>query len=211
MQLKVVHMEEGKDPIAVNRVGQARVLPHRLLQLLVLFLVLCFTFSVVSIYMIRYFGVSSVMTSVKPILVPCNHEPLTLEQWIKPPSNLMHKMSDEELYWRATNVPRIKKYPFERVPKIAFMFLTKGPLPLAPLWERFFKGHEGWYSIYVHSLPTFEADFESESVFYKRQIPSQVCNVTPFYLLSLNLCFVYGFMQNFRRCILCSESYYALC
>ncbi|RYR55576.1 hypothetical protein Ahy_A06g030767 [Arachis hypogaea] len=29
--------------------------------------------------------------------------------------------------------PRIKDYPFKRVPKVAFMFLTKGPLPLAPL------------------------------------------------------------------------------
>lgn len=25
------------------------------------------------------------------------------------------------------------------VKKVAFMFLTKGPLPFAPLWERFFK------------------------------------------------------------------------
>lgn len=169
-------MEEGKDPIAGSRVGvQARVLPHRLLQLLVLFLVLCFTFSVVSIYMIRYFGINNVVTSIKPILVACNQqETAALEQWIKPPSNLMHKMSDEELFWRATFVPRINKYPFERVPKVAFMFLTKGPLPLAPLWERFFKGHEGKYSIYVHSLPTYEANFPSGSVFYKRQIPSQV-------------------------------------
>ncbi|KAL2237070.1 uncharacterized protein LOC105164695 [Sesamum indicum] len=174
MQLKVGHMEEGKDPVAVSRTGQTRALPQRLLQLLVLFLVLCSTFSVVSIYMIRYFGVNSVVTSVRPTLLPCNNEALTLEQWIKPPTNLMHKMSDEELFWRASFVPRVKKYPFQRVPKIAFMFLTKGQLPLAPLWERFFKGHEGQYSIYIHSLPSFEADFPSSSVFYKRQIPSQV-------------------------------------
>ncbi|KAK4412581.1 hypothetical protein Salat_2905200 [Sesamum alatum] len=167
-------MEEGKDPVAVTRTGQTRALPQRLLKLLVLFLGLCSTFSVVSIYMIRYFGVNSVVTSVRPTLLPCNNEALSLDQWIKPPMNLMHKMSDEELFWRASFVPRVKKYPFQRVPKIAFMFLTKGPLPLAPLWERFFKGHEGRYSIYVHSLPSFEADFPSSSVFYKRQIPSQV-------------------------------------
>lgn len=168
-------MEEGKDPVAASRAGQSRVSPHRPLHLLLLFLVLCFAFSVVSIYMIKYFGVNGVVASVKPVLVPCNHEPSTLEQWINPPLNLMHKMSDEELFWRATYAPRVDKYPFERVPKIAFMFLTKGPLPLAPLWERFFKGHQGLYSIYVHSLPTFEADFPPESVFYRRQIPSQVC------------------------------------
>ncbi|XP_047971915.1 glycosyltransferase BC10-like [Salvia hispanica] len=169
-------MEEGKDPTAGGRVGQPRVLPQRVLQLLVLFLVLCLTFSIVSIYMIRYFGInSSVVTSMKPILVPCNHEPAVgLDRWIEPPSNLIHRMSDEELFWRATLVPRVSKYPFERVPKVAFMFLTKGPLPLAPLWERFFKGHEGKYSIYIHSLPSYEADFPSGSVFYKRQIPSQV-------------------------------------
>eukprot|EP00475_Leptophrys_vorax_P006554 TRINITY_DN14068_c0_g1_i1.p1 TRINITY_DN14068_c0_g1~~TRINITY_DN14068_c0_g1_i1.p1 ORF type:complete len:453 (-),score=7.86 TRINITY_DN14068_c0_g1_i1:140-1498(-) len=34
--------------------------------------------------------------------------------------------------------------------KIAFMFLTRGPLPLAPLWARFFEGHEGRYSVYIH-------------------------------------------------------------
>lgn len=167
-------MEDGKDPVAVGRTGQTRVLPHRLLQLLAFFLVLCFTFSVVSIYMIRYFGMNSVVTSVRPSLFPCNAEKLTLGNWIKPPSNLMHKMSDEELFWRASFAPRIKKYPFQRVPKIAFMFLTKGPLPLAPLWERFFKGHEGLYSIYIHPLPSFEGKFPSSSVFYGRQIPSQV-------------------------------------
>ncbi|KAJ7963133.1 Core-2/I-branching beta-1,6-N-acetylglucosaminyltransferase family protein [Quillaja saponaria] len=83
-------------------------------------------------------------------------------------------MNDTELLWRASFVPRIKGYPFKRVPKIAFMFLTKGPLPMEPLWEKFFKGHEGLYSIYVHSLPSYQPDFLPSSVFYRRQIPSQV-------------------------------------
>lgn len=170
-------MEENKDPLVV--VGRTnhptRALPQRLLQLLMLFLFLCFTFSVASIYMIKYFGFHSIVPSVKPSLQPCiEEESNKLERWINPPSNLMHTMSDKELLWRASMVPRIKKYPFKRVPKIAFMFLTKGPLPLAPIWERFFKGNQGRYSIYIHSLPSFEADFPSSSVFYKRQIPSQV-------------------------------------
>ncbi|KAL6524029.1 hypothetical protein OROMI_031124 [Orobanche minor] len=173
-------MEEGKDPTATSRTGQTRVLPQRLLHLLVPFLVLCCTFSVISIYMIRYFGVNTVVFSVRPTttttttLSACNTEVKKLEQWINPPSNLMHEMNDKELFWRASFVPRVDKYPFERVPKIAFMFLTKGPLPLAPLWERFFKGYDGLYSIYIHSMPSFKADFPSSSVFYKRQIPSQV-------------------------------------
>lgn len=169
----ITDMEEGNDPNVVNRVGHSRVLPHRLLRLLVPFLVLCFTFSVVSIYMIRYFGAYNTGAILRPRLVPCPEEATNLDNWIKPP-HAMHGMSDKELFWRASLVPRVKKYPFERVPKVAFMFLTKGPLPLLPLWERFFKGHEGRYSIYIHSLPTFKADFPSSSVFYERQIPSQV-------------------------------------
>ncbi|KAJ7544508.1 hypothetical protein O6H91_09G081300 [Diphasiastrum complanatum] len=35
--------------------------------------------------------------------------------------------------------------------KIAFMFLTPGPLPFEKMWEHFFKGYEGLYSIYVHA------------------------------------------------------------
>ncbi|KAK2997031.1 hypothetical protein RJ639_026655, partial [Escallonia herrerae] len=174
MQSRVVPVEEGKDPTAATRTSQSRALPQRLLKLLVLFLVLCFGFSVVSIYMIKRYGAQSLVSAATPTLVPCVEEPSSLERWIKPPSDLMHTMSDKELFWRASLVPRIKKYPFSRKPKIAFMFLTKGPLPLAPLWERFFKGHEGLYSIYVHPLPSFQAKFPSSSVFYKRQIPSQV-------------------------------------
>ncbi|KAJ6947514.1 hypothetical protein NC651_002027 [Populus alba x Populus x berolinensis] len=40
----------------------------------------------------------------------------------------MHKMNDIEWFWRASFVPRINQYPIKRVPKIAFMFLTKGPI-----------------------------------------------------------------------------------
>ncbi|PPS15624.1 hypothetical protein GOBAR_AA04947 [Gossypium barbadense] len=116
-----------------------------------------------------------VIATVKSNIVPCDEDETTsLDHWRKPPSNLLHSMSDEELLWRASFMPRIKKYPFNRVPKIAFMFLTKGPLPLSPLWERFFDGHQGLYSVYVHSLPSFEAEFPPSSVFYRRQIPSQV-------------------------------------
>ncbi|KAK9079830.1 hypothetical protein SSX86_001503 [Deinandra increscens subsp. villosa] len=171
-------MEEGKDPtaITVSKPNQSRVLPPRLIQLLFLFLVLCFSISLVLVYMIRKTEVTTTLASSIPILQTCVEEqPKTdLDHWIKPPSTLLHTMSDEELLWRASFVPQLKNYPFTRVPKIAFMFLTKGPLPLAPLWERFFKGHEGLYSIYIHSLPSYEAKFSHKSVFYKRQIPSQV-------------------------------------
>ncbi|GKV03527.1 hypothetical protein SLEP1_g15815 [Rubroshorea leprosula] len=167
-------LEEGKDPAVTSRQNQAKNLPFRVLQLFGLFLALCLAFSVVSIYTIRHFGIYNVVTTVNSSIVPCEEELNGLERWVKPPSNLLHNMSDKELFWRASLVPRIKMYPFKRVPKIAFMFLTKGPMPLAPLWERFFKGYEGLYSIYIHSLPSFEGKFRSTSVFHGRQIPSQV-------------------------------------
>lgn len=183
MQQRVLPSEEGKDPgVVTNRSTPYKALPLRLLQLFVLFLALCVTFAVISIYTIRHFGVDSVITSVRSSFQPCLEEPSGLERWIRPPSNLMHSMSDEELLWRSSFVPRIRKFPFKRVPKIAFMFLTKGPMPLAPLWERFFKGHQGLYSIYIHSLPSYDPKFPSTSVFFGRHIPSQVLAIDQLWL-----------------------------
>ncbi|XP_010045650.2 glycosyltransferase BC10 [Eucalyptus grandis] len=99
-----------------------------------------------------------------------------VSDFLDPPTP-MHDMDDRELLWRASMAPKIRQYPFKRVPKVAFLFLTRGPLPLAPLWERFFRGHEGLFSIYVHSHPAFNATAdggESEgSVFHGRRIPSK--------------------------------------
>lgn len=174
MQSRGSALEVGKNPTV--KANQSRVMPHRLFKLLLLFLVLCFIFSAVTISLIRHFGGQSIFVTnmSRTSLMSCIEEPLSLDRWIRPPSNLLHSMNDSELLWRASFAPQRKQYPFTRVPKIAFMFLTKGPLPLAPIWERFFKGHDGRYSIYVHSLPSFKPQFPSSSVFYKRQIPSQV-------------------------------------
>ncbi|XP_051145929.1 glycosyltransferase BC10-like [Andrographis paniculata] len=97
---------------------------------------------------------------------------LTFEDWVSP-KNAWHAMSDEELMWRASIVPILPKYPFDRTPKIAFMFLTRGRLPLAPLWEIFFKGNEELFSLYLHTSPEFKDEPPDSSVFYKRRIPSQ--------------------------------------
>ncbi|XP_020222394.1 glycosyltransferase BC10 [Cajanus cajan] len=170
MQSRGVPLEEGKE-----RSNQSKGLPLRPLKLLVLFLALCVVFSVISIYTVKHFGIESVVTTVSSSFQPCyDEEPGGLDKWIMPPLKLIHNMSDKELLWRASFVPRIKVYPYPRVPKIAFMFLTKGPLPLAPLWERFLKGHEKLFSIYIHSLPSFQPQFPPSSVFYNRQIPSKI-------------------------------------
>ncbi|KAL6186556.1 hypothetical protein ACLB2K_042676 [Fragaria x ananassa] len=104
-----------------------------------------------------------------------SHVPTRLKAYLEPP-NVMHDMNDEELLWRASKAPRIPEHPFHRVPKVAFMFLTKGPVHLAPLWEKFFKGHQGLYSIYVHSDPSYDASSShpESPIFQGRRIPSQI-------------------------------------
>uniref|UniRef100_A0A5B7BB62 Core-2/I-branching beta-1,6-N-acetylglucosaminyltransferase family protein n=1 Tax=Davidia involucrata TaxID=16924 RepID=A0A5B7BB62_DAVIN len=174
MQSRLVTMEEGKDTATLVRTNQSRVLPLRLLQFLLLFLGAGIAFSFFSMFMVRYFRVQNVVPLIQSRVQPCFEEPNSLERWVRPPSNMLHTMNDTELFWRASFVPRMKDYPFKRIPKIAFMFLTRGPLPMAPLWEKFFKGHEELYSIYIHSLPSYDANFPPSSVFYQRQIPSQV-------------------------------------
>ncbi|XP_052176184.1 glycosyltransferase BC10-like [Diospyros lotus] len=49
-----------------------------------------------------------------------------------------------------------------------------GPLPLAPLWESFFHGHQCLYSIYVHCHPFYNGTLPTNSVFYGKRIPSKV-------------------------------------
>ncbi|GJN24543.1 hypothetical protein PR202_gb12289 [Eleusine coracana subsp. coracana] len=39
-------------------------------------------------------------------------------------------------------------------PKVAFLFLTTTDLHFAPLWERFFAGHESRRTVYVHADPS---------------------------------------------------------
>ncbi|URE25779.1 KH [Musa troglodytarum] len=102
----------------------------------------------------------------------CDKECLGFKGFLSP-AHLMHSMSDKELFWRVSMAPKMKEYPFERVPKVAFMFMARGPLPLARLWDRFFKGHEGLYSVYLHTIPDYKLDASESSAFYGRQIPSE--------------------------------------
>ncbi|GAB4842419.1 hypothetical protein Ancab_012391 [Ancistrocladus abbreviatus] len=173
MKARLLTTEEGKDTISSGKLHQSRPVSVRILQVFLLFLVLGLGVCIISLNTIRYLGIES-MVATGGALLPCIGESDSLARWIRPPSSLLHSMNDTELFWRATFAPRMKNYPYKRVPKIAFMFLTRGPLPLAPLWERFFKGNEGLYSIYIHSLPSYQANVSRTSVFYQRQIPSQV-------------------------------------
>ncbi|KAK1380866.1 hypothetical protein POM88_027610 [Heracleum sosnowskyi] len=90
------------------------------------------------------------------------------------PKDLWHSMSDEELIWRASVVLVVIDPPFNWTPKVAFMFLARGRLSLALLWEKFFDGHDGLFSIYLHTSPEFTNEPPESSVFYKRRIPSKL-------------------------------------
>ncbi|XP_051148196.1 glycosyltransferase BC10-like [Andrographis paniculata] len=168
-------LEEGREPILRNSAQPNRpLLPLRLLQFLLLLLGLGISFSFLSFYISPYLKLQTESPVSLSKFQPCFRDSGSIMSWIRPPLNLRHEMNDAELFWRATLVPTIPRYPFKRTPKIAFMFLTRGPLPLAPLWQRFFEGNEGLYSIYVHSSPSYRPNFRTSSVFYNRQIPSQV-------------------------------------
>ncbi|KAK7310070.1 hypothetical protein RJT34_07295 [Clitoria ternatea] len=122
--------------------------------------------------------------------------------------NVTHNLSDEELLWRASMTPKIHAYPFDRVPKVAFLFLVRGGLPLAPLWQEFLKGHEGFYSIYVHSDPSYNEPDPEGSVFHGRRIPSKKVDWGKFNLIEAERRLLANALLDFsnQRFVLVSES-----
>ncbi|KAJ4965574.1 hypothetical protein NE237_017423 [Protea cynaroides] len=131
-----------------------------------------------------------------------------LKNYSKPPKAL-HHMKDKELLWKASRVPRIQQSTYKQASKVAFMFLTRGRLPLAPLWEKFFKGHEGLYSIYVHSNPSYNGSIEPEgSVFHGRRIPSKEVQWGEFSLIEAERRLLANALLDFtnQRFVLLSES-----
>ncbi|CAA0839818.1 Core-2/I-branching beta-1-6-N-acetylglucosaminyltransferase family protein [Striga hermonthica] len=97
---------------------------------------------------------------------------VTWTDFLEPPG-VMHGMTDRELTWRASMAPKAAGFRPGRRAKVAFMFLTRGPVVLAPLWEMFFKGHRGLYSVYVHSDPNYNGSEPEGSVFHGRRIDSK--------------------------------------
>ncbi|KAI8017363.1 Glycosyltransferase BC10 [Camellia lanceoleosa] len=71
-------------------------------------------------------------------------------QWMPPPPS--REFTDDEIASRVVirdilNMPPVQS----KNPKIAFVYLTPGSLPFDRLWDKFFHGHEGRFSIYVHA------------------------------------------------------------
>ncbi|CAM6092214.1 unnamed protein product [Calypogeia fissa] len=91
---------------------------------------------------------------------------------------LLHAWTDSELFVRALTNEKIgagqNNSSSVRTPKIAFMFLIQNDIPFEPLWNNFFKGHEGLFNIYVHIWPLKLSAFQrSKGVFWGRLVPSQ--------------------------------------
>ncbi|CAL0325555.1 unnamed protein product [Lupinus luteus] len=67
----------------------------------------------------------------------------------------VREYTDEEIAARVVNRDILNSPPIvSKHPKVAFMFLSPGSLPFEGLWDKFFQGHEGKFSVYVHASQT---------------------------------------------------------
>ncbi|XP_047330648.1 glycosyltransferase BC10-like [Impatiens glandulifera] len=89
--------------------------------------------------------------------------------WL-PPS--VREYSDEELASHVVIKDILRTPPLQlKNPKIAFMFLTPGLLPFEKLWDKFFQGHEGRFSVYIHASK--EKTLHFSRYFINREIRSE--------------------------------------
>ncbi|XP_039034356.1 glycosyltransferase BC10-like [Hibiscus syriacus] len=89
--------------------------------------------------------------------------------WLPPAPK--REFTDKEIISRVVvrdilNIPPVQS----KNPKIAFMFLTPGSLPFEKLWDMFFRGHEGRFSVYVHASK--EKPVHMSRYFFNREIRS---------------------------------------
>ncbi|KAF7056444.1 hypothetical protein CFC21_063848 [Triticum aestivum] len=190
---------DGKDGYVAPARAAPRSFPPKLLRSVLLSAVLATGFLAAALLM--FFGGASSYYRLPRLAVPdallpapaCDQKDgdqqggAAERWWARPPaSSAWHNMSEEELLWAASFEPRAQRRrpPGRRgtTPKVAFLFLTRGPLPLAPLWERFFNGTTGTgaakggrelFSVYVHTTPGYRLDFPPSSPFHRRQVPSK--------------------------------------
>ncbi|KAJ0263270.1 hypothetical protein HA466_0036580 [Hirschfeldia incana] len=111
--------------------------------------------------------------SVFSMLLICSH--MMSPRHRKTPSSWLpvhvRKLTDQEVAARAVARHILKTPHFiTENSKIAFLFLTPGTLPFEKLWDEFFKGHEGKFSIYIH--PSNERPVHISSHFFDREIHS---------------------------------------
>uniref|UniRef100_A0A7N0U6I3 Core-2/I-branching beta-1,6-N-acetylglucosaminyltransferase family protein n=1 Tax=Kalanchoe fedtschenkoi TaxID=63787 RepID=A0A7N0U6I3_KALFE len=92
-----------------------------------------------------------------------------LADWL--PLASERELSDEEIASRVVFRDILKMpAPKLKTPKIAFMFLSTGSLPFERLWDMFFLGHEGKFTVYVHA--SREKPVHTSRYFVNRDIRS---------------------------------------
>ncbi|KAJ4875058.1 hypothetical protein Rs2_40076 [Raphanus sativus] len=125
----------------------------------------------------QLFRLSFPSPSLSPQLQPQPEKNVLVKETVVPEPErvvIMHNMTAEgELMRRASKVQETPSTVKRK--KVAFMFLTRGKLPLAKLWERFFDGHQGLFSVYIHTSDLSYVDdcIPETSPFYRRRIPSK--------------------------------------
>ncbi|XP_031373704.1 glycosyltransferase BC10-like isoform X1 [Punica granatum] len=122
-------------------------------------LVVCFALFL-SLPVVYLFS-SSILPSKAAAPVPSS--PLIL-----PSAAASDELDDLSLFRRAATPagrpPKCNRLGLKKPrPKIAFLFLTNSDLTFAPLWERFFKGHDHLYNIYIHADPAMKSSNTNSS------------------------------------------------
>ncbi|KAL6965205.1 hypothetical protein U1Q18_036259 [Sarracenia purpurea var. burkii] len=80
-------------------------------------------------------------------------------------------LTDDEIASRVVIRDILSTLPTQSMKrKIAFLFLTPGSLPFEMLWDKFFNGHEGRFSVYVHASKVKTVHFSR--YFINREIHS---------------------------------------
>ncbi|KAI3865808.1 hypothetical protein MKX03_015900 [Papaver bracteatum] len=95
----------------------------------------------------------------------------SISEWLPAPTPI-RVYSDAEIAARAVIRDILQTPPIQtKTPKIAFMFLTPGTLPFEKLWDKFFDGHEGRFSVYIHASE--EKPVHLSRHFFNRDIHSE--------------------------------------
>ncbi|XP_066348361.1 glycosyltransferase BC10-like [Miscanthus floridulus] len=107
-------------------------------------------------------------------LYPPPHYTSPVRDWLpgRLPAEPARELTDEErashvVFRQILTTPPVRS----KNSKIAFMFLTPGTLPFERLWEKFFEGHEGRYTIYIHA--SREKPEHVSPIFVGREIHSE--------------------------------------
>ncbi|KAI4379666.1 hypothetical protein MLD38_005935 [Melastoma candidum] len=91
-----------------------------------------------------------------------------IPRWVLPAP--ARDLTDEEIASRVVAHDILGMPHPTKSPKISFLFMCAGSLPFEKLWDRFFRGHEGRFSVYIHT--SSEKPAHVSSYFMDREVRS---------------------------------------